>query len=234
MKFMKRSKALLFCAVFLLIGESAVMANSVLAIAPETTLTQTTPIQIKHISRRGQSTEKPRTPNIHSNTRDVVDGITSVKLGSEFVQALQALQIQPGVVDNSTLESYEVSFPISGGAIDITNLKTEIIHEGGLSLTKSGTKVELTDFVITSLGEKPILTGLVTLNGALVGRITLFELTLPEVSLPLKGDSSLIQLSGVGVKLSEEAAMALNKAFSVDAFGAGFEIGTATVKAKAF
>ena len=57
--------------------------------------------------------------------------------------------------------------------------KAELIHSGGLSLTAGGTVVELRDFII-STGSKPEITGLVEVDGKVVGRLALFDLSLKE------------------------------------------------------
>lgn len=171
-------------------------------------------------------------PAISAPTEAVVGGATSVQLSQEFVGALGSLQVTPGAVRRSVLNEGTAFFPISGGAIDLGTVKTEIIHQGGLSLSAGGTVVKLTDFLITNLGEQPVLTGLVTANDNLAGRVPLFALALPAVSPPLQpAGGKLVDLKGVGVTLTPEAASALNQAFNVQAFKAGFNIGVARVKA---
>ena len=61
------------------------------------------------------------------------------------------------------------SFPIVSGAGDLGTVKLEINYRGGLSLKAGGTLVELTDYAITNLDGKPLLTGLVKANDSLVG-----------------------------------------------------------------
>jgi hypothetical protein len=90
----------------------------------------------------------------------------------------------------------------------------------------------LTDFLIANLGEQPVLTGLVTANDNLAARVPLFALALPAVSPPLQpAGGKLVELKGVGVTLTPEAAGALNRAFNVQAFTAGLNIGVARVRA---
>ena len=74
------------------------------------------------------------------------------------------------------------------------------------------------------------MTGLVSANGSVVGRIPLFDLTLPASFV----DVTLIRLDGISVTLRPEAAGALNAVFETTAFTAGFNIGTASVTATAF
>jgi hypothetical protein len=99
-----------------------------------------------------------------------------------------------------------------------------------LRLTGGGTVVELTQFIIDTADTAPILTGLVKVNDSVVGRLPLFHLALPSLTLPLPR-SRRITIPGVGVTLTDTAAQALNGAFGVTAFSAGIPIGHATVSA---
>ncbi len=179
------------------------------------------------------------TPATSAPTADFVGGSTKVTLSSEFVNALVSLKVTPGVVSKGKLRRGIASFPITSGAGDLGTIKLEVNHQGGLSLTGGSTIVELTDFSITNLGDKPILTGLVKANDSLVGRIPLFNLALsgnPTVR-PIVGNHSnqltQVELKNVNVTLSQEAANALNSVFNVTAFQAGLNIGTAAVTAYA-
>jgi hypothetical protein len=91
--------------------------------------------------------------------------------------------------------------------------------------------VTLSDFIIdTSNPAQSQLTGIVTVNGSYVGRITLFDLGLPAVSLPLQPTANFVlYLPGVNLTLDSAAAAALNQVFKVNAFAAGIPIGTATI-----
>jgi len=89
----------------------------------------------------------------------------------------------------------------------------------------------LQSFIIDTTA-KPVITGLVVVNGKLLGRVPLFDLTLPAgFSLPLHLKENRLVLKGVGVTLDAQAAGALDAVFHVNAFTAGFPIGTAQVVA---
>jgi len=167
-------------------------------------------------------------PLLAAPTSALVNGSTSVQLSSDFVTALTSLNVTPASLRNATLSNGVASFPISGGAIDLGAVSTEIIHQGGLSLSANGTVVELTDFLISNLNGTPVLTGLVTVNEGLLGRVPLFALGLAGGPLAA---GRLVTLRNVDVTLTPEAATALNQVFGVTAFTAGFPIGTATVNA---
>jgi hypothetical protein len=91
----------------------------------------------------------------------------------------------------------------------------------------------LLNFTIDTMGNIPLLTGLVVANGAVVGRIPLFSLRLPSgFTPPIRPASGIfVELGNTAVELSADAATALNGVFGVSAFRQGFGIGTATVRA---
>lgn len=156
-------------------------------------------------------------------------GATSVTLSEDLLNALTTLNVEAAGFGSTQISNGVADFSITGGAADVDDVQVEIAHTGGLTFTAGETEVALTDFVISNLGETPQLTGLVTVNGDLVGRVALFDLQLGEVDTVTEADLLNLDLSGVGVTLTEAAATALNQAFDVTAFTAGLEIGTAQV-----
>lgn len=166
---------------------------------------------------------------------NLAGGQTRVFLSNDFVAALGALNLSAGAIGNGYLRSGIAAFPITGGVLDLQNAKGEINHSGGLFLATSTTRVELSSFNIDTSGAAPILTGLVTVNGDFVGRIPLFRLELPALTLPLQPQAfGTVFIPNVRVTLAPEAAQALNTVFNVSAFAAGFNIGTAQVFAIPF
>jgi hypothetical protein len=162
-------------------------------------------------------------------TETIEGGRTTVTLASSFVSALGGLGVTPGTVSPTRLIDGTVNFPITGGAIDLDTAASQILHSGGLTLTAGQTKVTLQSFIIDTT-TAPVITGLVSVNGKLVGRLPLFDLALPTgITLPLKPHDGQLVLKGVGVTLNSTAAGALNSVFHVTAFKGGFGIGTAKV-----
>ena len=160
----------------------------------------------------------------------VGDGKTTVNLSQGFLNALATLRVSAGSVGEGSLRSGIASFPVTGGALDLGTAKGEINHAGGLFLAAGSTRVELISFNIDTTGASPVLTGLVIVNGDVLGRVPLFKLTLPAVTLPLREQAfNTFFLPGVGVTLTSEAAGALNAIFGVTAFAADFNIGNASV-----
>jgi hypothetical protein len=160
-------------------------------------------------------------------------GSTSVRLSQDFLGALGTLKVAPGALApgrlTPTKKGVVATFPITAGAVDLGTVKAEIDHSGGLSLTAGATRVELSAFIIDLAGSRPVLTGLVTVNDSLLGRVPLFDLALAPRSV--SGNDDFLKVDNVAVTLSQEAADALNGVFNVSAFVPGFPIGTAFVRA---
>jgi hypothetical protein len=166
-------------------------------------------------------------------TETPTGGRTSVQLAPSFLAALSSLKVTPAPVAPGKIDSrgkgVVASFPITTGAIDVGTLKAEIDHAGGLSLTAGGTQVQLTAFIIDLTGTTPVLTGLVTANGTLLGRFPLFDLDLSQSTVSAKDER--VRVTNVAVTLTDTAAGALNGAFNITALSKGLAIGTATVRA---
>jgi hypothetical protein len=166
-------------------------------------------------------------------TKTVEGGLTTVQLSDTFLSALSSLDVTPGVIEPTHLHNGIVSFPITGGAIDPDTAKGNVLHSGGLTLTAHGKEVRLQSFLIDTAGKPLVITGLVVVSGRVLGRVPLFDLTLPSgVTLPLStGDGFRLDVKDVTAKLDPEAAAALNGVFETRAFKGGLEIGTAQVDA---
>jgi hypothetical protein len=163
---------------------------------------------------------------------------TSVKLDSGFTGALKSLDVMPAPTGNATVSDGTAKFPITGGNVTVYKpgevtpyVQGMIMHDGsGLSLTKGSTKVTLENFVIDP-GQPATLKGKVLANGSTVAdSVTLFDLDGSTLK-PITTDASAgtATLTGTTVKLSSDAATALNKAFSTDALKGGTTIGIATI-----
>jgi hypothetical protein len=163
---------------------------------------------------------------------------TSVKLDSGFTGALSSLGVTPAPTGDATVKDGVASFPITGGNVTVYKpgevtpyVQGTIMHDGsGLSLTKGDTKVTLENFVIDP-GQPATLKGKVSANGSVVAdSVTLFDLDGSTLK-PITTDASAgtATLTGTTVKLSNDAAAALNKAFSTDALKGGTTVGIATI-----
>ena len=164
---------------------------------------------------------------VHAQTLGISTGVTKVDLAEGFVSALSSLHVAPAPIGASELNGTTIDFPILTGHFDTSDDKAEIIHSGGLSLTAGGTVVDLRDFIIDTTGAMPIITGLVELDGKVVGRLTLFDLSLKEAALD--SDGCVLIIKNVDVTLDKGAAATLNSVFKISALAGGLNIGTAKV-----
>jgi hypothetical protein len=161
------------------------------------------------------------------------NGATTVQFSNDFVGALNSLNIGVGRITPGPIIRRSASFPITSGSLDLSTLRGEILHSGGLKLFRGQTSIKLESFIIDTTGDGIVLTGMVSANGTIVGRVPLFDLTLPS-SDDLYAGVNIVTLNGVSVTLRPEAAGALNAVFETTAFEAGFLIGTAGVRGLAF
>jgi hypothetical protein len=161
-----------------------------------------------------------------AQTVSLFGGETKVVLSSGFVSALGTLGVKPGAVGPGSLYGGVATFPITLGVADLALPKVEVGHAGGLSLTAGSTKVELLNFDIEVLDSSPVLTGIVTDNGAIVGRVPLF--TIASIGNVYQPNKETLSIQDVSLTLTSTAASALNSIFNVKAFSGGFGIGTAS------
>ena len=166
-----------------------------------------------------------------------VTGTTSLDLNAATAAALTSLGVTPGVTGTATVKGSTVSFPITGGDAVIHANKHYapgyvdgvILHQGsGLTLTKGGTTVTLSDFTIDP-GDS-ILYG--DVDGT-VGAANVPLLQLDGRPLVITTGGGKVHLDGTVANLTPTAASALNKAFGVTAFQAGMHLGTAHITASA-
>jgi hypothetical protein len=166
-----------------------------------------------------------------STTNSSSGGKTSVTLSSSLVNALTTLGVQASGFGETQILNGVASFPITGGEAQLSNNGVDILHNGGLTLKRGNTTVNLTDFEISNLNSGTTLTGLVTVNGTLAGRVSLFSLQPGSVNATSQSGVTTLNLNNVSTTLTSQAATALNVAFGVSAFQSGLNIGTAQVNA---
>lgn len=142
----------------------------------------------------------------------ITGGVTSVALTSASDLANLGISVSP--LGNASLTPGDppvAAFPITGGDLDPGTGDAIIAHDGsGLRLSNSAV-VDLENFLIdTAAG---ILSGLVTIDGGVVGVIPIFDIG-----------------PGLALSLTDGAADALELAFQLDGIQLnGFPIGTASV-----
>ena len=192
-----------------------------------------TPLGTVHLVAKGVA--HPYTGKVAELPR--VSGTTSLDLNAATAAALTSLGVTPGVTGTATVSGSTVSFPITGGDAVIHANKHYapgyvdgvILHQGsGLTLTKGGTTVTLSDFTIDP-GDS-ILYG--DVDGT-VGAANVPLLQLDGRPLVITTSGGKVHLDGTVANLTPTAASALNKAFGVTAFQAGMHLGTAHITASA-
>ncbi len=161
-----------------------------------------------------------------AQTVSLAGGETQVVLASSFVSALGSLGVTPGSVGLAHLYKGVATFPITVGLANLSQPKAEIGHLGGLSLTAGKTVVNLLNFEIEVVDSTPVITGIVTVNGSIVDRLPLFNITgIGNIYQPYK---EALSIQGVTLTLTSGAATALNGVFGTTALTGGFNIGTAS------
>ncbi|KQW42467.1 MULTISPECIES: PEP-CTERM sorting domain-containing protein [unclassified Roseateles] len=110
----------------------------------------------------------------------IVDGFTSVRL--DAAPTLTGAGVTVGLLGSALFSPGSngiplVYFPVTGGAIDTATFAGSIEHAGsGLSLTRAGTTVNLSDFVIDTVGGQ--LTGQVNIGATTLSNVSLFSIGL--------------------------------------------------------
>ena len=166
-------------------------------------------------------------PTPQATTRIPEAGKTEVRLSNEFVGALSLAGVDPGAVRPGRLTRRGVaSFPITTGAIQ--ELKAEIDHSGGLSLSAGSVRLVLGSFIIETVKPEQVMTGLIIANGNLIGRAPLFNVITSDAETDSSGKK--LSIRNIHLTLTQQAADVLNHFFGVSAFSVNFPIGTATVR----
>jgi hypothetical protein len=165
-----------------------------------------------------------------------VTGSTSLDLNATTAAALASLGVTPGVTGTATVSGSTVTFPITGGDAVIHANKHYapgyvdgvILHQGsGLTLTKGGITVTLTNFTIDP--------GHSVLYGDVDGTVPAANVPLLQLDgrpLMVSSSGGTVHLDGTIANLTPTAAAALDKAFGVTAFTAGMPLGTAHIAAE--
>jgi hypothetical protein len=171
---------------------------------------------------------KPAAPPVEADVL-LYRGATTVALDPGAAGALKSLGVGVAPTGSAYASKAGISFPITLGVVDGTDLTGQIRHAGGLVFSKGKTKVYLSRFFI-DIDASPSLSGKVGTAFGTGDRADLFALDLSGVQVD--AGKRHIALSGAKLTLTAGAAAALNQAFGTDAFTEGLAIGTATVKAR--
>lgn len=154
-------------------------------------------------------------------------GSTTIVIPRSATDALAQVGVAViGVDTNATTTSaaQATTFSAFGSVYDLNTSRGEILHKGALILVAGSTRVSISNLVIDTISVPFEVTGLVTVNGSVVGRLPLFVLS------PRFTRSSANQLTltlPAALTFTGAAAQALNSAFGVDFFREGVELGEA-------
>jgi len=160
---------------------------------------------------------------------------TSLDLNPATAKALTSLGVTVGVNGSAKASGSTVTFPITGGTAVIHSNKNYrpgyvdgvVLHQNsGITLTKGGTVVELTNFTIDP--GNSVLYG--DVNGTVpAANVPLLQLNGRPLKISVSGGA--VHLDGTLANVTATAATALNKAFGTTAFVAGMNLGTAHITA---
>ncbi len=143
-------------------------------------------------------------------TAQIKGGQTTLNVSSELTGLLEGCEIRrikPAVVKPG---GEIIRFTVAGGVIDLVETTGEIDHKGGIALSCYGGEsiVSLHNLTAETIGEEPVITAMIAVNGSLYGRMPLFMLNgKPEVKI---SNWNRLGLSGVELTLIPEAAEFLN------------------------
>ncbi len=133
---------------------------------------------------------------------------------------LQDHQITVSAVAPASVSTV-ILFPTTSGHIVISSAKGRVEDTGGLELAHASKTIQLTAFVVDT--ESRQVTAAV---GGL--RVPVFDLTLSSVA-HTTGPSGTAVFGGVKLRLTNQAATALNSGLGVNVFKAGENFGVATL-----
>ncbi len=176
---------------------------------------------------------------VSSGTVDVKTGNTALTLDQQFVTTLNtaAISLKKVIPGKIKPGKGELNFPVSGGAFDLADTKSEIVHGGGITFVANGVTVAISELILTSPASTdttttPGISALITVNGALSGRVDLMAVDFSSITAPFTlPRNKTVVLSNLPLKLTADGATALNTAFSTTVFTPDMVVGTATVKA---
>jgi hypothetical protein len=153
-------------------------------------------------------------------------GRTTLTLSTAFVADITAAKATLTTVPGAQLDGNQIAFGLSTGEINLANAECQMILNGGITLTAGAKQVTLDSFILTTFGEQAYVSALVIANGRFVGRINVFDITLPStLTLPLAPKSGDFFLAGVSWSLDPAGASALNDALGVTAFHDSVHVG---------
>lgn len=187
------------------------------------------PLGTLHLVASGTLTSYDEATDKTTEISRVTGQTTSVQLDPTTVQALSKLGISvtPQGTGTFTKATSTVSFPINGGVAVIHDNKSArpdhvdgvLLHQGsGLQFSDAGKSFGFVNFIIEP--------GDATLVAGAQGQQHVPVADLDDASLQIRQTKGTVHLDGALVKLTLQAADALNAAFGKTAFTPGLVLGT--------
>jgi hypothetical protein len=170
-------------------------------------------------------------PAALADSAKLASGSTVLTLDKATVKVLTSSNvrlapIRPGAAGKGGT----VSFPITGGLVDVETGAGTVTHSGGLVFRANGESVRLTKFTVKVGANKSRLF-------ASVGdaRIAILDLNVKKAKISRGGtDGTALIVGNVKGTLTGVAARALNSAFDTTLFKKGISLGTASVNGVPF
>lgn len=148
----------------------------------------------------------------------VQGGRTTLTLSKGFLADITAAGAAVSTVSGAQLDENQIAFALNAGEINLANAEGQMTHNGGITLTAGKKAVTLDSFILTTFGEQAYVSALVVANGRFVGRVNVFDVTLPsDLTLPITPKSGDFFLS-LSWNLDPAGAAALNDALGTTAF----------------
>lgn len=148
---------------------------------------------------------------------------TTVALDLQTIGALADNGVRVGVAKPATARGGIARFPITGGAVSSNTVQGPIVHGGAIVFTRGDRQADLGSLVINTR------TGLMT--AVLEGRRLPLARVLASRAPFRPADRSRLNLTGLPLLLTPQAATALNDGLRTSVFQALEPLGEATVRA---
>jgi hypothetical protein len=145
-------------------------------------------------------------------------GRTTLTLSNAFLSDLTTAGATVTTLAGGQIDLNQVALGIGTGLIDLDTAEGQIVHNGGATITVGAKHVTLDSLILTTFGDQAYVSALVVANGHFMGRVNVFDITLPsDLKLPLTPKNGDFYL-GLGWNLDPAGAAALNEALGVTAF----------------
>lgn len=150
-----------------------------------------------------------------AQTRTIVYGRTTIT-NSAFLQYVASFNVTTTDLAGNPIQNNSTVFPVTEGAIDLRTAAGEVTNSGGYIFRGNGNSVRIENLVVdTTTPTNPVVTAIFVVNDKLVGRVPLYQVTIPAgTSLP-QSQAGTEEISGLNLTLTKAAATLLNGALII-------------------